>query len=89
MLTAYALGFWYGAHCIEVTDRCPAFISRQEYSAGIVFTVFFAVIIVGFNLSQLPPSLKKITEGRAAAGRIFRIIDRVPRIQNPVKGVKI
>jgi hypothetical protein len=34
-------------------------------------------------MSQLPPSLKKISEGEAAAGRIFRIIDRKPRVINP------
>lgn len=51
--------------------------------------MFFSVIIVGFNMSQLPPSLKKITEGRAAAGRIFKIIDREPRVKNPVNGIKI
>lgn len=76
MLTAYSLGFWFGAHCIDNTERCPSWISRQDYTAGIVLTISFSVIIVGFNMSQLPPSLKKITEGRAAAGRIFAIIDR-------------
>lgn len=40
-------------------------------------------------MSQLPPSLKKITEGRTAAGRIFKIIDREPRVKNPVNGIKI
>jgi hypothetical protein len=61
MLCSYALGFWYGANCIEQTFHCPAWIAKQQYSAGIVFTVFFSVIIVGFNMSQLPPSLKKIS----------------------------
>lgn len=40
-------------------------------------------------MSQLPPSLKKISEGEAAAGRIFRIIDRKPRVINPQNGIKI
>ena len=40
-------------------------------------------------MSQLPPSLKKITEGRSAAGRIFKIIDREPKVKNPVNGVVI
>lgn len=61
MLTAYSLAFWYGAHCIDQTFRCPDIIARQSYTAGIVFTVFFSIITVGFNMSQLPPSLKKIT----------------------------
>lgn len=89
MLTAYSLGFWYGANCINQTFSCPYSVARQDYSAGIVFTVFFSIIIVGFNMSQLPPSLKKITEGRSAAGRIFKIIDREPKVKNPVNGVII
>lgn len=61
MLSAYALGFWYGAHCISQTERCLPSLTRQEYTAGTVFTVFFSIIIVGFNMSQLPTSLKSIT----------------------------
>lgn len=36
----------------------------------------------GFNLSQLTPAIKKITEGRVAAARIFKLIDRQPLIKN-------
>lgn len=61
MLSAYALGFWFGAHCINGTDRCGEWNAKQEYDAGIVFTVSFCIILVGFNVSQLPSSLKKIT----------------------------
>lgn len=89
LLSSYALGFWYGANCISETEHCRPWIAKQKYTAGIVFTVFFSIIIVGFNMSQLPPALKKITEGRAAAGRIFRIIDREPRVKNPINGIKI
>lgn len=89
MLSTYALGFWFGAHCINETDRCGYFNAKQEYTAGIVFTVAFCIILVGFNVSQLPSSLKKITEGRVSAGRIFKIVDRKPRIVNPENGVKI
>ena len=32
--------------------------------------------MIGFNMSQLPPSLKKIAEGQAAAARIYKILDR-------------
>ena len=41
----------------------------------------------GFNLSQLTPAIKKIAEGRVAAVRIFKLIDRQPLIKigpNPV-----
>jgi len=48
----------------------------KPYGAGDVLVVFFSILMAGFNLSQLTPSIKKITEGRTAAARIFRIIDR-------------
>lgn len=89
MMSTYALGFWFGSHCINTTERCEPWIARQEYSSGTVFTVVFSIIIVGFNISQLPTALRKITQGRVAAGRIFQIIDREPRVKNPVNGVKI
>lgn len=43
----------------------------------------------GFNLSQLTPAFKKISEGKQAASRIYKIIDRKPLIENPTNGVKI
>jgi hypothetical protein len=38
--------------------------------------------LAGFNLTLVSPALKKIIEGRAAAARIFQVIDRIPKIQN-------
>lgn len=43
----------------------------------------------GFNLSQLTPAFKKISEGRQAAVRIYSVIDRQPKIINPPNGIKI
>ncbi len=63
-------------------------MSGGVYSAGNVITVFFAVLVGCFNLSQLSPALKKIAEGRQSAARIFDIIDRVPKIVNPENGIK-
>lgn len=57
MLMSYALGFWYGSHCVEVTSVCD---SGQKYTAGDVLIVFFSILMAGFNFSQLTPSLKKI-----------------------------
>lgn len=79
MIASYALGFWYGSKCIIGADNCP----NQNYTAGEVLIVFFAIVIVGFNLSQLTPAFKKIAEGRQAAARIFAVIDRDPLIKNP------
>jgi ATP-binding cassette, subfamily B (MDR/TAP), member 1 len=34
------------------------------------------------SLNQLSPCLKKIAEGKAAANRIFAIIDRIPLVRS-------
>ena len=34
-------------------------------------------------MSQLTPALKKISEGKQAAARIYKIIDREPQIKSP------
>jgi len=36
--------------------------------------------MAGFNFTQLTPAIKKISEGRIAAARIFKIVDRKPLI---------
>ena len=43
--------------------------------------------MAGFNFTQLTPAVKKMSEGRSAAARIFKIIDREPRIVS-VPGAK-
>lgn len=73
LFASYSLGFWYGSHCVEVTNVCN---SGQKYTAGTVLIVFFSILMAGFNFSQLTPALKKIAEGRQAAARIYQIIDR-------------
>jgi len=77
MLFSYALGFWFGSECVEGTNSCPpSWNGGHVYSAGNVLVVFFSILMAGFNLSQLTPSIKKIAEGRSAGARIFSIIDR-------------
>lgn len=87
ILVSYALGFWYGSTCVEGTDSCPPHLNGgNKYTAGDVLTVFFSVLMGGFNLTQLTPAFKKIAEGRVAAVRIFKVIDREPLIQCPKNG---
>jgi ATP-binding cassette subfamily B (MDR/TAP) protein 1 len=76
MLASYSLGFWYGSRCVLNTKDCPESVSKQQYTTGNVLVVFFSIIMGGFNLSQLTPAFKKISEGRQAAARIYAIIDR-------------
>lgn len=87
-MASYALGFWFGSTCVEGTDSCPPRMNGGEkYDAGKVLIVFFSVLMGGFNLTQLTPAFKKITEGRVAAVRIFKIIDRKPAIQSPENAI--
>ena len=79
MLAAHALGFWYGSNCVENNSHC----SGDHYEAGDVLIIFFSVLMAALNLSQLSPSIKKIAEGKAAAARIFEVLDREPLVKNP------
>ena len=89
MFLIYALGYWFGSTCAEPgNSHCPTSISGKLYSTGDVITVFFAVLVGCFNLSQLSPALKKIGEGRQAAARILEIINREPLIVSPENGLK-
>jgi len=84
MLASYSLGFWYGSLCVEGTSSCLNGNSGDKlYTAGDVLIIFFCILMAGFNLSQLTPALKKITEGISAATRIFKILDREPMIKSP------
>jgi ATP-binding cassette subfamily B (MDR/TAP) protein 1 len=88
ILSSYALGFWYGSLCVEGASGCsPDFNGGNKYTAGDVLTVFFSVLMGGFNLTQVTPAMKKITEGRVAAVRIFKIIDRKPLVLSPENGI--
>jgi len=84
MLASYSLGFWFGSHCVEGSDRCPPRLNGGNvYSTGDVLIVFSSILMAGFNFTQLTPAIKKISEGRIAAARIFKIIDRKPLISSP------
>jgi hypothetical protein len=78
IISSYSLGFWYGSACVEGNSSCPPNISGQTYSSGDVIIIFFSIFLSGFNLTLVSPALKKIIAGKAAAARIFKIIDRVP-----------
>jgi ABC-type multidrug transport system fused ATPase/permease subunit len=79
LLAAHALGFWYGSNCVEGNFRCTG----DRYEPGDVLIIFFSVLMAALNLSQLSPSIKKIAEGKAAASRIFEVLDREPLVKNP------
>lgn len=89
MLSSYGLGFWFGSNCVEDTSSCPSSLNNgRKYSTGDVLVIFFSILMAGFNMTQLTPAIKKISEGRTAAARIFKIVDRQPTIVSPPNALK-
>lgn len=88
MLFSYSLGFWFGSHCVEGSSTCSTSVTGGTYSPGDVLVIFFSILMAGFNFTQLTPAIKKIAEGRTAAARIYKIIDRQPKILSPPNGIR-
>jgi len=96
MFAMYGLGFWYGIKCImddkesEECQVCDAedegylkcLESCQRYTPGALLTVFFSVLIGGFQVGQSAPYAEALTTARSAAAKIYRIIERVPQIDS-------
>eukprot|EP00178_Gracilaria_changii_P012994 TRINITY_DN3659_c0_g1_i1.p1 TRINITY_DN3659_c0_g1~~TRINITY_DN3659_c0_g1_i1.p1 ORF type:complete len:1298 (+),score=243.83 TRINITY_DN3659_c0_g1_i1:371-4264(+) len=70
ILSTYGLAFWYGS--ILVRD--------EEMSAGDVLLVFFSITLGASSLGTAGPAFKSFGVARAAAPRVFEIIDR----QSPI-----
>merc|ERR1712106_55546 len=61
----------------------------QRYSPKALLVVFFSVLIGGFQIGQSAPYAEALATARSAAGKIYRIIDRVPDIDSSSKeGIK-
>lgn len=91
ILTFYlglALTFWYGSECVFNTEKCPQRISTQPYTPGNIVKIFYSLFLPALSINQLSPCLEKIREGKAAAARIFSIIDREPHIKSSINGLK-
>lgn len=50
--------------------------------------IFSSILMAGFNSAQLTPAIKKLSEGRLAAARIFKIIDRKPTVASLPNALK-
>merc|ERR1712013_157167 len=60
----------------ECYDNC------QRYNPKSLLVVFFSVLIGGFQIGQSAPYAEALATARSAAGKIYRIIDRVPHIDS-------
>ena len=78
----FTLCYWYGSECVFNSSKCPQSISTGPYTAGVVIKIFYALLLPALSLNQLTPSLEKIAEGISSIGRIYAVIDRVPRIKS-------
>merc|ERR1719483_1975780 len=96
MYAVYGLGFWYGVKCImddRESEACMACAGLdfkcledcQRYSPKALLVVFFSVLIGGFQIGQSAPYAEALATARSAAGKIYRIIDRVPEIDSSSK----
>ncbi|KAI5056796.1 hypothetical protein GOP47_0028614 [Adiantum capillus-veneris] len=70
LFSSYSLAFWYGAKLIL----------NSGYSGGAVVNVLVAVLVGGMSLGEASPSLNAFGAGKAAAYKMFQVIDRVPDI---------
>eukprot|EP00475_Leptophrys_vorax_P021214 TRINITY_DN2894_c0_g1_i1.p1 TRINITY_DN2894_c0_g1~~TRINITY_DN2894_c0_g1_i1.p1 ORF type:complete len:1165 (+),score=378.73 TRINITY_DN2894_c0_g1_i1:197-3496(+) len=73
MFITYGIALWYGAKLIA--DGVVNSATGSRYTGGDVISVFFSVLMGAFALGQAAPNFPAITNGKAAAYRIFKIID--------------
>jgi ATP-binding cassette subfamily B (MDR/TAP) protein 1 len=78
MFGTYALAFWYGSTLIS--NKVTNSVSGNPWTGGDVVTVFFSVIMGAFAVGQAGPNMQAFANGRAAAFKIFTIVDRQSKI---------
>jgi ATP-binding cassette subfamily B (MDR/TAP) protein 1 len=66
--------------CTQCNCGCYAKGAAKCTSGGDILAVFFAVIMGSFAIGQAAPSITALTNGKAAAGKIYAVIDREPAI---------
>lgn len=79
----YALAFWYGVGLVmEERDYDDA---DRTYDSGTMVTVFFSVMMGSMNFGIASPYIETFGIARAAAAKVFYVIDNEPVI-NASKG---
>jgi ATP-binding cassette subfamily B (MDR/TAP) protein 1 len=79
----YPDNFTFGSNadvCACFGCACGCTVTGDCVSGGDIVLVFFSVVIAAFSLGQAAPSLSALNNGRAAAGKIFAILNRKPLI---------
>lgn len=70
MFSSYTIAFWFSAYLIEW--------GRND--VGEITATFFSVLMGSFGIGLIFPSITAFTESRAAANKIYEVIERVPAI---------
>jgi len=83
----YALGLWFGSWLI-MNDRIN-YMTGNPFTGGDVIMCFFAIVMGSFSIGQVGPAVQAFAKGRAAAARVYEVLDRKPPIDvNDEGGVK-
>ncbi|XP_044258218.1 ATP-dependent translocase ABCB1 [Tribolium madens] len=83
---SYALAFWYGVKLVLEDRNKP----DKVYDPGTMVTVFFGVMTGTMNFGISSPYIEAFGVARAAASKVYQIIDNIPKINlSKGKGDKI
>ncbi|XP_055694549.1 ATP-dependent translocase ABCB1 [Lutzomyia longipalpis] len=75
---SYALAFWYGVGLVlDYMDYPP---EEQTYDAGIMFIVFFSVMMAGMNMGMSSPYIESFTLAMGTGAKVYSIINRESEI---------
>ncbi|XP_024540365.1 ABC transporter B family member 4 [Selaginella moellendorffii] len=69
---SYALALWYGSRLII----------NEGYSGGTVLNIIIVVLLGAMSLGQASPCIGAFAAGRAAAYKMFQVINRTPQIDS-------
>ncbi|XP_076808163.1 ATP-dependent translocase ABCB1-like [Clavelina lepadiformis] len=72
LFSTYGLAFWYGSELVF----------GDELDIGTMLTTFFGVLIGAFSLGSSASNMEYFAAAKAAAYKIYEIIDRVPEIDS-------
>nr|CAB3219617.1 multidrug resistance protein 1A-like [Phallusia mammillata] len=72
MFCTYGLAFWYGSTLV--------FAEGSTFGIDSMLTTFFGVLIGAFSLGGAGSNMEYFAAAKAAAYKVFEIIDRVPEI---------
>lgn len=70
MFCTYTIAFWFSAYLVE----------WKRNDVGEITATFFSVLMGSFGIGLVFPSVTAFTEARAAANKIYEVIERVPEI---------